>query len=119
MALHNDLGKIGEDVAAAYLIRNGYRIRHRNWRSRRYELDIVAVKDRQIVFVEVKTRRNTDYGGPEEAVTRLKIRHIVSCASSYMRCYNLDLDFRFDVITVVGTAKPFQIEHIENAFDPC
>ena len=59
MATHNALGKAGEDAAAAYLERNGYAIRHRNWRKNHLELDIVATKDNEVVIVEVKTRSNT------------------------------------------------------------
>lgn len=68
MAAHNALGKAGEDAAMAYLERNGYTIRHRNWRKNRLELDIVAVKDEQLIVVEVKTRSNTDYVEPQDAV---------------------------------------------------
>ena len=64
MATHNALGKAGEDAAAAYLERNGYAIRHRNWRKNHLELDIVATKDNEVVIVEVKTRSNTQYISP-------------------------------------------------------
>ena len=93
MAEHNELGKEGEDEAAHYLTERGYHIRHRNWRRRRNELDIVAEKDNQLIIVEVKTRRNEAYGHPEDAITNRKIR-------------------------VVGNEPPFRIEHIEEAFLP-
>ena len=60
MAIHNALGKAGEDAAAAYLERNGYEIRDRNWRKNHLELDIVATKDNELIIVEVKTRSNTE-----------------------------------------------------------
>ena len=69
MATHNALGKAGEDAAAAYLERNGYAIRHRNWRKNHLELDIVATKDNEVVIVEVKTRSNTQYIEPETAAS--------------------------------------------------
>ena len=56
MAIHNALGKAGEDAVAAYLEHNGYVIRDRNWRKNRLELDIVATKDNRLIIVEVKTR---------------------------------------------------------------
>ena len=74
MAAHNALGKAGEDAAMAYLEHNGYTIRHRNWRKNRLELDIVAVKDEQLIVVEVKTRSNTDYVEPQDAVNWQKGR---------------------------------------------
>ncbi len=118
MAAHNELGKEGEEEAAAYLEAHGYTILHRNWRSGRFELDIVAEKDNELIVIEVKTRRNNEYGLPEEAVTSRKIRHIVSSTDSYLKKYAIDLPVRFDIITVVGTQPPFQIEHIEEAFFP-
>lgn len=118
MAIHNALGKEGEEVAAAYLVQKGYVIRHRNWRSGRKELDIVAQQGEELVVVEVKTRRNTDYGTPEEAVTEKKIRSIVTSTDAYLRQHSLDLPVRFDIITIVGQQPPFAIEHIEEAFYP-
>lgn len=118
MAEHNELGKKGEDEAAHYLTERGYHIRHRNWRRRRNELDIVAEKDNQLIIVEVKTRRNEAYGHPEDAITNRKIRTLVSLADSYIKKFKLDLPVRFDVITVVGNEPPFRIEHIEEAFLP-
>ena len=81
MAEHNDLGKEGEDEAVRYLTEKGYCILHRNWRRGRNELDIIATKDGQLVFVEVKTRRNETYGHAEDAVNDRKIRTLVSLVS--------------------------------------
>ncbi len=61
MAKHNDLGKAGENAAAAYLEQKDYLIRHRNWRKGHFELDIVAAKDNELIVVEVKTRSNTEF----------------------------------------------------------
>ncbi len=118
MAEHNELGKEGEEEAARYLTGQGYHILHRNWRRGRNELDIVAAKDNQLIFVEVKTRRNEAYGHPEDAVTNRKIRTLVSLADAYINKFRLDLPVRFDIITVVGNEPPFRIEHIEEAFLP-
>lgn len=118
MALHNELGKEGEAAAVAYLTGKGYEIRHRNWHSGHRDLDIVAQKDGMLVIVEVKTRSDVRFGNPEEAVNNRKIRNIVASADAYIRKFSLDLPVRFDIITVIGTQPPFQIEHIEEAFFP-
>ncbi len=118
MAEHNKLGKEGEEEAAAYLAANGYVIRHRNWRSGKKELDIVAEYRGEIVVVEVKTRRGRQFGNPEAAVTDRKIRHILTSTDAYLKTFEVDLPVRFDVIAVTGSQAPFHIEHIENAFYP-
>lgn len=118
MAIHNELGKEGEEKAAAYLQDKGYTILHRNWHAGRKELDIVAEKDKELIIVEVKTRRNEEFGNPEDAVTPRKIRNIVASADAYIKQFAIDLPVRFDIITVVGTRPPFEIEHIEEAFLP-
>lgn len=118
MAAHNELGKEGEDLAALHLMEKGYRIRHRNWRSGKKEIDIVAEKDGELVIVEVKTRGNENFGRPEDAVGDRKIRNIVASTDAYLRKFGIDLPVRFDIITVIGRKPPFGIEHIEDAFLP-
>ena len=116
MAQHNLLGKSGEQYAAEYLISRGFVIRDVNWVSGKHEIDIVAYRDEMIVIVEVKTRRNVDFAYPEEAVTEKKIRNMVRATDAYMRMFELDMEVRFDVISIVGAEPPFEIEHIEDAF---
>lgn len=116
MAKHNALGKAGEDYAAAYLVKEGYVIRHRNWRCGRKELDIVAQRDGELVVVEVKTRSSDEFGAPTEAITDRKIRNIVSSADAYLRRYRVDMPVRFDVITLIGRAGHFTLDHICGAF---
>ena len=118
MAAHNTLGKTGEDAAVAYLERNGYTINHRNWRKNRLELDIVAVKDGLLIVVEVKTRSNTEYIEPQDAVNWQKVRHIVVAADAYIKHFSIDAPVRFDIITVVGEADTFEVKHIKDAFYP-
>ena len=89
MASHNELGKAGEDAAVAYLEKNEYVIRHRNWRKGHLELDIVAAKDNELIVVEVKTRSDTTVMQPEDAVTVQKIRHTVKAADTYIRTFQL------------------------------
>ena len=111
------LGKAGEDAAADYLEEKGYTILDRNWRNNRLELDIIATKGDIIAFVEVKTRKNTDFREPHEAVDWKKIRHIVVAADAYIKLHAIDLKIRFDIIDVVGDVGQFQITQIEDAFN--
>lgn len=117
MAEHNDLGKWGEDVAAAYLQQKGYIIIERDWRSGHRDLDIVALDGDVVVFVEVKTRRNRMFMDAEDAVDYRKIRHLQQSANHYIKYKAIDHDIRFDIVTVVGMmgSQP-EINHIEDAF---
>lgn len=118
MAQHNDFGTQGEDIAINYLRTKGYAILDRNWRSGHKEIDIVAQKDDVIVFAEVKARANIFYGNPEDAVTRKKMHLLVLAADAYLRCNAIDLEVRFDVITITGTINQPTIKHYERAFRP-
>ena len=112
----HELGRIGEDLAVNYLINNGYQILERNWRSGHKEIDIIALIDDTLVVIEVKTRKSSDYGEPDIAVGRDKQRMLIWAADSYVRYKNLDVDVRFDIISIVFTDKEPEIEHIEDAF---
>lgn len=118
MAEHITLGKDGEDAAVAYLVANGYTIRHRNWRKNHLELDIVAAQGGELVVVEVKTRTHTTYQAPQDAVDWKKIRHILVAADAYIKQFAIDTPVRFDILTVVGRPGGFHIEHIRDAFYP-
>ena len=119
MAAHNELGKWGEDTAADYLQRNGYTIVERDWKSGHRDLDIIALDGEhdEMVFVEVKTRRNRLFADPEVAVGYQKIRNLQQAANHYVKYRNISQNIRFDLVTVVGTPDGnTEIEHIENAF---
>ncbi len=119
MDRHNILGREGENAAADYLTSVGYEIRHRNWRIGHLEIDIVAEKDDTLAIVEVKTRSNTEFGEPEEAVNYAKIRKIVRAADAYVKKFKIDKQLRFDIIAVVGDGNSkFKIDHIKEAFYP-
>ncbi|MBQ8672903.1 MAG: YraN family protein [Bacteroides sp.] len=118
MAEQHTLGQKGEDAAVAYLERNGYLIRERNWRKGHLEIDIVAAKEGELVIVEVKTRTTTEYQEPEEAVNALKIRRIVRAADAYIKQHAIDAPVRFDIITATGSADHLHLEHIRDAFYP-
>ena len=118
MAAHNELGKWGEDLAAAYLQGKGYIIINRDWKSGHRDIDII-VKDEAgtIVFVEVKTRTNRLFTDPIEAVGYQKIRNLQQAANHYVKYRHADCDIRFDIVCVTGNDESeAEIEHIEDAF---
>jgi putative endonuclease len=119
MAKHNDLGDFGEERAADYLQSQGYILRHQNWKSGKKELDIVAEKENVLVVIEVKTRSTDHFEHPKEAITNAKIRHTVHAAEAYIFKYDLMMETRFDIVSVIsGKDGDFTIEHIEDAFLP-
>jgi putative endonuclease len=118
MADHNTLGKNGENAAIEYLVQHGYQILHTNWRRGRYELDIVAKTEEELVIIEVKTRSGLNWMTPEDAVDSRKIRNIVTATDVYIKIFDIDLPARFDIISVVGVYPNFEIDHIEDAFYP-
>ena len=113
-------GSWGEDRAARYLRLHGYRIVERNFRCRQGEIDIIARKGEIIAFVEVKQRKNADFGEAREFVTYAKQRRIIAAAEQWLVKTGCELQPRFDVIEVYapdGTKTLFpKINHIENAF---
>jgi len=117
MAAHNELGKAGEKAAVDYLISKGYKIRHTNWKSGKYELDIVAEKDNMLVVVEVKTRSSNLFGNPEEFVNKAKIKRTVKAAHHYILMHKSQLETRFDIISILKMPDgKFNVEHIKDAF---
>lgn len=118
MANHNDFGKKAEDLAVEFLRKNGYTILVRNFRFQKAEIDIIAEKDHQIVIVEVKARSTDAFMLPQEAVTKTKIKSIVSAANHYMEEFDKHQEVRFDIITVLpDERKNLMIEHIIDAFE--
>ncbi len=106
-------GKIGEKIAVKYLMNNNFEIIQTNYRTSFGEIDIIAKDNEYIVFVEVKYRKNNNYGFPREAVGAAKQKNIITTAMSYIEENNLEnVDFRFDVLEVLDGA----VEHIKNAF---
>ncbi len=116
MAKHNELGKDGEQKVVDYLLSRGYQILERNWKApcSRHELDIIAVADNRVVFVEVKTRSNYVHGEPLDAVDERKVKALVAAANSYVKNKHIDTPIRFDLVGVVDN----EIIHIKNAFIP-
>jgi putative endonuclease len=100
MPPHSDLGKKGEELAATWLVSNGYEIMHRNWRHGRYEIDIIAGRDGIIHIVEVKSRRSGAYGHPEDSVNRKKIAHILQAAAGWLHEFPGHTRVQYDVLAI-------------------
>ena len=98
---NRELGNIGERAAAELLQNDGYEILERNYRCQAGEIDIIAVRGSEIAFVEVKTRRNHNYGRPCESVNAQKMQHIRKADLAYLReCNSFYEDVRFHVMEV-------------------
>jgi putative endonuclease len=109
---------VGERIATAYLQRLGYSILARNYRCRGGEIDLVAADGPVVVFVEVKTRRRTEWGGPLEAVDARKRRRMAMAASHFLLArWRGEPAVRFDVIGILWRAGTPDVEHVMNAFD--
>lgn len=117
MATHNDIGKNGEELALAYLRRNGYEILETNYRYRKAEIDVIAKKDNTVAVIEVKTRSSDAYGAPEHFVNRKKIRLILEATNAYIQLNNLDFEISLDIISIL-LAPQIRIEHIKKAYLP-
>lgn len=108
-------GNLGEDIACKFLEQNGYKIIERNKSfSRLSEIDIIAQIKNTLVFVEVKTRKNNNFGSPLEAVTKTKFSHIKQGTMLYLQNCSLKYDnFRIDVIGITLEPK-IEINHLQN-----
>lgn len=109
-------GHRGEDLAVVFLQSHGFTIVERNFRIRGGEIDIIAEKRGRIHFVEVKTRRDTSYGFPEEAVTRTKLQSITLTAHAWMSARRSPSTlFQIDVISILfSSSGKLEIQYIEN-----
>ena len=117
MADHNDFGKLAEELAENFLVEKNYKILAKNYRYLKAEVDIIAQFENQIVIVEVKVRATDAFMLPQEAINKKKIRLIVSAANEFLETNNIELETRFDVISVLPSEKgKLEITHIENAF---
>jgi len=111
-------GTEGETAAAHYLEKNGYEIVKRNYRTCGAEIDLIAKKGETLCFVEVKTRKSSDFGLPEEFVDFRKRRKIIRATRVFIgRRKYADMYVRFDIVSVVYDGGKTKINHIENAFE--
>ncbi len=118
MAHQQDLGKWGEDLAVTHLLANGYSIVTRNWRYGKEEVDIIARQGETLVIVEVKTRHSSQFGDPQDFVTKGQQRHLINAADAFVIENDLDVEVRFDVIAITTNDLPPNLTHIDDAFYP-
>lgn len=108
MAEHLKLGKQGEALAAEWLQKNGYEILHRNWKYSYFEIDIIALKDKILHFIEVKARHASSFGYPEEAVGKKKFKRLQRAADQFLYLNPGYKWIRYDIlaITLFGNKEP-------------
>jgi len=116
MAQHNELGKLGEQIALNFLVKNGYSIIEKNWYFQKAEIDIIAKKEDVLVCVEVKTRSTNEFGDPQDFIDSKKIKLLVKAMNYYVESKDLDVDVRFDVIAIIHNKYKTRLEHFEDAF---
>lgn len=116
MAEHNELGKIGEQIAVAFLEKEGYKILEKNWVYQKAEVDIIAQKADVLAVIEVKTRSSEDFGLPQDFVGPKKIQLLVKAVNEYVIANDLDVEVRFDIIAISKRGNEFSTNHLINAF---
>ncbi len=110
------LGSIGEDIAANYLKKKGYKILHRNYKTPLGEADIIVKDKDTIVFVEVKARSSGAFGQPFEAVDYRKQEKLKKIALYYLKHNRIESPVRFDVVSIISRDKNAEVNHIAEAF---
>ena len=116
MGKHNEFGVEGEKLAVDFLIKKGYVIKQKNYRYLKSEIDIIAQKGNILAIVEVRARSNDQIISIADTITPKKIKLLVMGADHYVITNKLDLEIRFDIITILKNSKILKIEHLESAF---
>jgi putative endonuclease len=119
MAIQQEHGQWGEDLACTYLREQGFEILERNWRYKRAEVDIISQENGVLVFTEVKVRSDLGFGRPEEKVGGKKRGLLVEAAMAYMRKIGYEWEIRFDIVAIHG--RPGEVKSVElfrDAFFP-
>lgn len=116
MNFNHKLGRQGEITAALFLEKKGYQILEKNYRFLKAEVDIIALKKNWLVAVEIKTRSSDFFGAPELFFKPKQQQRIVGAIDHYVKQKEMDVNVRFDVISVLKKAQKFEINHIKNAF---
>lgn len=118
MAAHNDFGKESEQEAVIYLENNEYTILERNYIYQSAEIDIIAQKGNILVIVEVKSRKSVYFGEPYSFVSPQKMKLLAKATNHYIEINNLDMEVRFDIISIIKNENEYSIQHLEDAFFP-
>ena len=110
-----ELGNKGEKIASDYIKEIGYEILDKNYRKREGEIDLIAEDNREIVFIEVKTRKSSNFGYPEEAVNQKKTEKMIKVANLWLEeKEKFDNSWRIDIIAIEMDTQPPKITHIKN-----
>ncbi len=118
MAQHNDFGRRGELLAKQFLEQQGYEILDENWCFGKAEVDLIAYKNKTIIFIEVKTRSGNGFGQPEDFVDGKKQNLLSEAAEEYIFLMQHQGEIRFDIIAILFDKKleNYKLRHIEDAF---
>ncbi|MBK8089170.1 MAG: YraN family protein [Chitinophagaceae bacterium] len=100
MAKHLETGKEGEEMAAAWLLGQGFTILHRNWKHSYFELDVIAEREGVLHFIEVKTRTTDTYGHPEEGVTAKKLERLMNAGEEFLNVYPVWERIHYDILSI-------------------
>ena len=101
MAVHNTVGLDGENLAANWLKEKGYEIMYRNWRHSYYEIDIIALKNKMLHFIEVKCRNASPFGYPEDSVTKKKFNHLKRAADEFLFLNPGHRWIQYDILSII------------------
>ncbi|GIV42249.1 MAG: UPF0102 protein [Vicingaceae bacterium] len=116
MAIHNDTGKLGEQLAEKYLEEKGFIILEKNFRYKNKEIDIIALKENLLVFIEVKTRTG-QWQQPAELISNKKENLLIEAAQKYYEISGRQEEYRFDLVYIyIASPETFEIRHFEDCF---
>lgn len=118
MARAKITGKLGEEIALHYLIKKGFQLLAVNWRWKHLEIDLIGIHDGKLVILEVKTRKNADFGDPASFVSGKQQRNLITAANRFLEIHALSLEVRFDIVAILHEEKSYSITHIQDAFQP-
>lgn len=100
MAIHNEIGKLGETLAVEYFVQMGYRILYKNWRHKHWEVDLIAESEGILHFIEVKTKSSNHFGYPEEEVSRNKLQKLINASEAFLRAFPEWQNIQFDILAI-------------------
>lgn len=112
-----EFGKMGEQMAARYLVDQGYIILEHNYRRGHLEIDLIALDKDDLVIVEVKSRANDTVLQPEEAVDHKKRLALIRLANEYVKTHDRKENVRFDIVSIISNEKGSEIKHLKNAYN--
>jgi len=113
-----NLGEYGEELAVKHLQKNKYTVLDRNYRWQKIEIDIIAIKNGQLIACEVKTRSSMKIGQPYRAVNQKKQQRIIRAINHYLESKKWNIDVQFDVLSIIHNRNCTEVDHISNAFVP-